>query len=159
VSHEASSIPQVHSSGVNCEPERPVTFSVMWCFLLGACELIHLFVCGETNCSNYAEIIRCCRTKFSRKGTRRSGIVHPCSPVMRDCYVAATLCARTCWQWCCCHSRCSGHDAITRSPYRSYFRRGASQESDGGIVVISLYFNWVAARMICVVFLVGLQYL
>jgi len=41
-----------------------MSVTVVWCFLLGACELIHIFVLRE-NCSNYVENIRHHLTKFS----------------------------------------------------------------------------------------------
>lgn len=44
--------------------ELPMSATVIWCFLLGGCELIHIFVRRE-NCSNYVENIRHHLTKFS----------------------------------------------------------------------------------------------
>jgi len=41
-----------------------MSITVIWRFLLGACELIHIFVLRE-NCSNYVENIRHHITKFS----------------------------------------------------------------------------------------------
>jgi len=42
----------------------PMSVTVIWCSLLGTCELIHIFVLSE-NSSNYVENIRHHLTKFS----------------------------------------------------------------------------------------------
>ena len=47
---------------------------VIWCFLLGACELIHISVCKETNFSDFAENILCHCIKFSRYGVKAPGV-------------------------------------------------------------------------------------
>jgi hypothetical protein len=44
--------------------ELPMSVTVIWCFLLSACETLHIFVLRE-NCSNYVENIRHHHTKFS----------------------------------------------------------------------------------------------
>ena len=44
--------------------EWRVNLSVIWRFLSGACELIHISVCKEKNCSNDAENVRNHCTKF-----------------------------------------------------------------------------------------------
>jgi hypothetical protein len=44
--------------------ELSMSVNVIWCFLLGGCKLIHIFVLRET-CSNYVENIRHHHTKFS----------------------------------------------------------------------------------------------
>jgi hypothetical protein len=50
----------------------PVTLTVIWRFLLGACELTHIFACKERKCSNYAENIRRHRKKFKPPGRQRA---------------------------------------------------------------------------------------
>jgi len=45
-----------------------VNFVVICCFLLGACELIHVFVRKERNCNGRAKKIRRNRTKLSSLG-------------------------------------------------------------------------------------------
>jgi hypothetical protein len=51
-----------------------MTLTVIWCFLLCACELIHIFVCGEKICNNYAENICHYCTKFSYPGNQAPSI-------------------------------------------------------------------------------------
>jgi hypothetical protein len=47
-----------------------VTLSVttIWHFLLGACVPLHVLACKGKNCSDYAENVRRCHTKFSHMG-------------------------------------------------------------------------------------------
>ena len=59
----------------------PVNLTFIWRFLLGACELMHIFACKgwEGNYSNYVENIWFHRTKFSRPR-----YVHPCNTITWD---------------------------------------------------------------------------
>jgi hypothetical protein len=67
---DSSSILRTRNSGVTCE-------TVIRRLLLGACELIHIFLCKEKNCRYYAEIFRSHSTKFSRPGDLAPGICAP----------------------------------------------------------------------------------
>ena len=51
-----------------------MNLTVIWRFLLGACEIIHIFIRGGGNYHNYAENIRRHRTKFHRPGDQAPGI-------------------------------------------------------------------------------------
>jgi hypothetical protein len=54
--------------------EWTVDITVIWCFLLGACELMHIFACKGKAERKHAEKIRCHRTKFCRQGNLRPAL-------------------------------------------------------------------------------------
>jgi hypothetical protein len=45
-----------------------MNLTVIWNFLVGACELIHIFLCKGRICNKYAKNIRCHHTKFIHLG-------------------------------------------------------------------------------------------
>ena len=59
--------------------ESPVNLTVIGCFLLGACELIHIFVCEEKDWNNGTVNMRHNHTKFSCLGNIVPGICVPLS--------------------------------------------------------------------------------
>jgi len=50
-----------------------VNFILVGCFLLGACELLHVFVCKGKKCNKYAENIKR-QITFNRPGDQPHGI-------------------------------------------------------------------------------------
>jgi len=48
----------------------PMNLTVIWHFLLGACELIYIFICKEKNCNNYPKNIGGLCTKHSCWGNQ-----------------------------------------------------------------------------------------
>ena len=65
---QSSSMLRTHSSGVTFKPHYNLAF------LLGAFELMHIFVCSEENCNNYAVNTTCHHTKLSHPGGQVPGI-------------------------------------------------------------------------------------
>jgi hypothetical protein len=55
--------------------EGPVNLTIIWLFLLDACELVHIFVCKEKLKQFYR--IRRHHRKFSRTGDQVSGSFAP----------------------------------------------------------------------------------
>ena len=55
-----------------------VGFTVIWCFLLSVCAVIHIFICKEKNCNYCGENMRCHCTKFSHLGDQAPEICATC---------------------------------------------------------------------------------
>jgi len=60
-------------------PEQPVTFTVIWRFLLGTCELIHKFCVTEENPVIMLQIGRAALQSFVARAVRLQGFYHPWS--------------------------------------------------------------------------------
>jgi hypothetical protein len=54
--------------------EWNVDVAVIWCFLLGACDVTDILICEEKNCSTYAENTGHLRKAFSRQGIQAAWI-------------------------------------------------------------------------------------
>lgn len=72
--HEANSTIRGHNIR-----NWPANLTVISRFLLGACELIHIFIRKEKKCNNYTENIKYNCTKFIYSGDKVPGI---CAPLM-----------------------------------------------------------------------------
>ena len=57
----------------------PANLTSMWCFLVGACKQLHIFVCTikKKNHNNYGEIIGCPLQNWINQVIRCLGFVHP----------------------------------------------------------------------------------
>ena len=56
--------------------EWPVNFTVIWCFVLSACELMRISIWRGKNCNDYTVNITSQSTKFSRRHLCTPGYMH-----------------------------------------------------------------------------------